>query len=391
MLTILDLDAERLRRFTLPHVVRLLGEHQHLLGAGCIALATGLRVQFEVEETSGGFELSFMGTPGEEWADEAKEESTSSFRCAEGPTGVTWQAALGAAAAEKPSALEGLSICVDLGELWDIAPREVLIGSPTVSVGLTLAALAHRGRGGRIDSADLASTACAARAVFLGGHPDRAQRFRPEALLSISGGACFVEPEGELLNVQELVPPDSLILAADCATGSEGGPESNEEAVLHAVEVAQSHIGTLSDQDEALSALFALSGSELTERETSMLYALLRVRQMTESLIERLADPVVDNDVLAEACDEESAILSDYFGFPQRRLAPVRTAATEAGALGAKLTWAFGGLPASVIIAPGRREEVLRTLRRKFSDVGFLSLELDTDGLLQHEEIDRND
>ena len=90
----------------------------------------------------------------------------------------------------------------------------------------------------------------------------------------------------------------------------------------------------------------------------------------------------MDNDRLAEICDEESALLRDYFGFPAEPYGRVRQAAVEAGALGAKFTCAFGGCPAAIIIAPGVREEVAETLTARFPESRFLPVDIDPTGLL---------
>ncbi len=117
-----------------------------------------------------------------------------------------------------------------------------------------------------------------------------------------------------------------------------------------------------------------------------MLYGLLRVRQMIEEFLEHLGEPYVDNDRLAEICDEESAILADYFGFPVRTVPAALRRRGEAGALGCKLTWAFGGLPAAVIIAPGRRREVSAALCRRFPDAHFLPVDMQVDGIMRADQ-----
>jgi mevalonate kinase len=48
-------------------------------------------------------------------------------------------------------------------------------------------------------------------------------------------------------------------------------------------------------------------------------------------------------DLLAEMCDEESAILQDYFEFPAETYRSVRERAMENGALGGKVVGAGGG------------------------------------------------
>jgi hypothetical protein len=97
--------------------------------------------------------------------------------------------------------------------------------------------------------------------------------------------------------------------------------------------------------------------------------------------VELLGDPVVDNDRLAEICDDESDIMADYFGFPATEYGAVRESAFELGALGAKYTWAFGSYPAVIIVAPGERDGIGRELAPRLTDVQFLPIDAEPTGL----------
>ena len=138
----------------------------------------------------------------------------------------------------------------------------------------------------------------------------------------------------------------------------------------------------LAGGEEGTAALFALPEGYLDEGQTTMLYGALRVRELTQSLLESIGDPLADNDRLAEVCDEESAILGDYFGFPRAAYAGVIATAAEVGAVGARLTWAFGACPAAVIIAPGARAEVASALADEFPGMMLLPLDVEPFGLL---------
>ena len=61
-------------------------------------------------------------------------------------------------------------------------------------------------------------------------------------------------------------------------------------------------------------------------------------------------------------------------------------AAGEAGALGCKFTWALGGCPAAVIVAPGRRKAVNAAIGRRFPDVQLLPFNMQVEGLLRLED-----
>jgi hypothetical protein len=285
------------------------------------------------------------------------------------------------------SALAGLSVRAYFGGLWDVCPPEVLLRSPALATGLAVAVLAHRGGQSPVEEHVVAETACRLRGALAGTGPESTARFYAEVFLSIVGGAGYVEPGGRRLNVQQLLPPQSLLLALAPGIDAGAGAHELDAAVEGALALARERDAAIDGgAEKGVSALFGISEGVLDERQTAMLYGLLRVREMVDGFLEYLGEPFVDNDRLAEICDEESAILTDYFGFPARAYASVRTVAGEAGALGAKLTWAFGGYPAAIIVAPGRRGTVQEALQRQFADAHFLPVDTDSGGLLKEAE-----
>ena len=54
-------NAEQLRSFSVPHVLRILGEHQHLIGSGSVLCAVNRRLHVQVRETPDEFNLEFQG------------------------------------------------------------------------------------------------------------------------------------------------------------------------------------------------------------------------------------------------------------------------------------------------------------------------------------------
>jgi len=381
MSPLLSLEAHEWERFSVPHSVRLVGEEQHLLGVGSISVASTLRVHVEVEETGGEFSLRFGGGP---------RDDDGRWQQVEAPLAefaTRWENAVHGVFADEPSAPEGLDIEVDFGPLWQVCPPEVLTASPAVSVAMGLAIIAHRGEGRQVNETELAELACRLQCIAADAGRAGEDRFYSDALLSVTGGAGYVEPHGDRLNVQQLLPPEALLLVM--VPGVEGARASHQldEAVLRARAKAKEAGSDITQAGDAgFAALFALSDVALTQNEVAMLYGLMRVRQMVEGFLEFLGDPYVDNDRLAEMCDDESAILADYFGFPGAPYERVRAAATKAGALGAKLTWAFGGYPAALVLAPGRRMEVGEALTRTFPGLYCLLVDMDADGLLRGEE-----
>ena len=362
-------------RFVLPHSLRLVGEHQHLIGAGTVAAASTLWLRVQAEETPGQFSIGFG-----RWAD--NETGWTPLDGEDLPEqAVCWEQAMRQALGAGPDELGGLSVRTDFGPLADLVPAGVLAASPAVALALAVAGVAFRGEREQITDDALARLACRLKALADppgASHPDR---FYPEMLQSVLGGAAHVAPDGERLNVQPLLPPDSLLLAI--APDLDAGPVAPEPLarVGEAAELVLQRGGTLPEGDAGLAELFRLGREGLSEEQTGLLYGLMRVREMADAFLECLTEDLVDNDRLAELCDEESAILVDYLGFPAHPYDGIRAAASEAGALGAKLTWAFGGCPAALIVAPGRREQVGRALARQFRRAGFLLVDVAPEGL----------
>ena len=369
MSSVVDLQPEELRRFSVPLTLRLIGERQYLLGAGSFVIATDMRLSGEVEETPDAFALSFVGRP--DAADLA----------------AGWQAALGAEALGDESALEGLSLTVDFGDLFDVCPAEVLLTSPALAAALTAAALAHRAEGASMTAGELAGRAASVLCAVTSGGREGADRFYADALTSIAGGTGYIEPGGERINVQQLLPVESFTLALVPQAKADGAALAEQDRRLRETldVVRRAGVDIMGASDAGLGALFGL-GDLLDEWQTTMLYGLLRVREMMDVFLEHLGEPFVDNDRLAEICDEESAILSDYFGFPADLYRGISAGAGEAGALGCKFTWAFGSCPAAVIVAPGRRNVVNKALVRRFPTAHFLPVNMQVEGLLPLDE-----
>jgi hypothetical protein len=324
----------------------------------------------EVSETPEDFKLRFGGAGEQPWEGLGVELSRR------------WARALGELAVPGPELLEGLSISVDFGDLWGLCPPPTLLTSPALAAALALAVRSHRRqeRRGHTDLAHLAGSLCCAVAP---GPAGDAGRHYAGALLSLVGGAGYVEKGLELTNVQSLLPPEAMLLVLAPHLEMLQGEADRERAVLKALACAQQEgLDFMAPGDKTLSALFSLPEGTLDQEQTTMLYGLLRVRQMIESFIEFLGEPVADNDRLAETCDEESAILKDYFGFPPDAYSAVASVAAGAGALGVKLTWAFGGYPAAIVLAPGRREAVAAALAGTCPEVACLPVDVEPYGLL---------
>jgi hypothetical protein len=365
MSPVVSLLAEEMHRFSVCHPARLVGEHQHCLGSGCMSVATDLRLQVEANETAGAFELAVSGG-----LDAAAVRRYTP----------KWERAVGMKLMADHQALEGLAVSVDFGDLTDLLPAETLLTSPALAAALTAAAAAHRGREATRDDVELADAGAEALASV--ASEPRAQRFFSDVLVSIAGGALYVDPGGERINVQPLLPPESLILAV--VPGLDFGErvtESERELRKALMQMSGEHGELIGDR--AFEAIFAMDGDILQEEQTGMLYGLLRVRQMLDSFMEHLGEPFVDNDRLAEICDDESAILKDYFGFQAEPYGEIRRRAAEAGALGAKYTWAFGSYPAAIILAPDRRDDVLEALREEADGEYFWPVDMEPAGLLR--------
>jgi hypothetical protein len=365
-------NAEQLRSFSVPHVLRILGEHQHLIGSGSVLCAVNRRLHVQVRETPDEFNLEFQGV-----SDYYPESQETPGRAVE-----AWHRALGELVVPDPEMMEGLDITVDFSTASGVPTAPARLPSPAMAVALATAIIAHRGRGRARTEQELAEMASSACHAVVQGPMGDTGRYYGEALVSLTGGAAHVEPHGQRLNVQRLLPPESLLLVVRRGLSGVVGEAQREETVLRALATTQKE-GTniMAGGEEGVAALFAMEPGLLDEEQVTMLYGLLRIRQMITGYLEFLSEGMADNDRLAEICDEESAILKDYFGFPAEAYRDAIDSASGAGALGAKLTWAFGGYPAALIIAPGLREQVTGALQR-MEDLEVVPVDVEPAGLM---------
>jgi hypothetical protein len=363
----IKLSPHELRTFSVPHVFCLLGERQYLLGLGSVMVATDLRVGITVRETPDEFQLDVdMGEMGGE-----------SIRDMIG----RWRAALTEVLPDQ-SQLEGLHLTLSFSDPDMRCPCEARLSSPAVAVALATALRAHRGTAESMEEAALAELAGSLLEKVISEGRPYPQRYDALCRACIRGGAAYVAPSAEPLNAQLLVPPESLILVFDPRAASPAETPAWETHLLSGLQT----LGGIEDllrktEKEGIAALFEMAGEDLSDQEIAILYALLRVRQMIQQLMETLDRKVRDNDRLGEVCDEESSILTDYFGFPAERLRQVRNQAVQAGALGAKFTYSFGDRPALLALAPGRRDEVAEALQEEWGQDCVRPLNLDAAGI----------
>jgi len=357
--------------FSVPHSFCLAGERQHLLGLGSIVVAGDLRLGVSVEETADPFELAL--------ADEGV--------CVPRETLASWEEALGATAVRGAGELEGLKVSLRIGRLADVCPAEGVLRIPAVAVALACAVQANRGDVESVPVEKLVETAGAMleQVTEAAGRSVYPQQYHALCCASVLGGAAYVVPDEEPLNVQLLVPPESLILVLDPDAEPERDAPQWREHLLSALRKIGPAADLLRDTERDIAPLFELPEGTLDEAETAVLYGLLRVREMIRERIERMGG-AMDNDCLAELCDEESAILGDYLGFRSARLAEIRDLAVGSGALGAKLTWAFGDLPALIIIAPGRRDDVCSAVTERIEERCILPFHIEPAGLRNERE-----
>lgn len=365
----IDLATGEFSSFTVPHALCAAGEFQYLVGQASIVLAAGLRLRARVTETTAEFALSVA-------ADDQRGVPETVGR---------WTDALRAQAVDTRDDLDGLAVELrpaQTGMHGLVGGRELLL-SPAAATALTCATKAHRGNSRVVGSSEVADCAGALLQTVAGEMA--LGRYYAECLTCAEGGACYVAPMGESLNAQLLLPPASLILGL----AKEPAPELSDtwrKVVRSAVEkLGPAVVVALAQGDGGMQRLFDLAAGQLTERETTLLYGLMRVREMIADHVERLGRQMLDHDLLAELCDEESAILQDYFDFPVGDLGRARRTAAEAGALGSKFTYAPGGRPAILIVAPGRRDEVLGALAGDDGGV-FLSVDIDAAGVADDSE-----
>lgn len=363
----LVLSEDEFTEFSVPHALCLAGEHQYSLGLAPIVIATNLRVHAGVEETAEEFQIGL--------ADERAAAGSSLKLLAR------WRAVLEELAGGEAERMEGLRITLRLQATGDGCPPEITLPSPAVAVALACAVRTHRGPGGTVPDTEMAELAAGLLREFNPSsrmHPDR---FYAECLVSLQGGAWYVSSAADSLNVQLMVPPESLILAVSREADAGAGGGAWEAVLLSALrKMGRSAAELLDATERDASRLFELAPSGLDEREMAVLYGQLRVREMIAQHLERLWQPLLDHDLLAELCDEESTIIEDYFEFPAARYHDVRTRAMESGALGAKFTYAFGTQPAMIILAPGRRDEVKEILEGEFHGCSFMSVDVDPEG-----------
>jgi hypothetical protein len=358
------------RRFSLPHPFCVVGEEQYLLGAGSIWLAADLRLEVEVREAQEGLSVHFGGSGIDEFEESLLEEASA-----------RWERVVAGQAVPQIPALQRAAVHLYFEKRVEVCPPELLAASPVVAAALTVAALTGSDRIGAMTEPQVAELACRALQEVRAPEEDP-RRFRGPTLMSLYGGAACVGAGEERLNVQQLLPPESFLLVLQPGLGGSAKGAHYDQEVRSALEAAlAAGKEEFARGDEGFSRVFEMAGDALNEHQMTMLYGLLRVRQMTDAYLEFLGEPVVDNDRLAEICDEESAILEDYFDFPAEALEVVRSAAVRAGALGSKLTWAFGGYPAALILAPGRRREVQQVLSRDFPETHFVCVDMDPAGL----------
>ncbi len=364
------LDAEQFE-FSLPHALCLVGEEQYLLGAGGLFVASSLAVTVSVERRGGEFSIAFNGGGAEAELAGPQMEALRQ----------RWDVALAEKAVVDPACLEGLCVRLRFDDELAACPPAVLVTSPAAAAALTVAALAAGFELESLTDIEVARRACDVLQAVRGS-PQTSDRFYGPVLTTLAGGALHVEPGRQALNVQQLLPPESLLLALAEGVVPASQRAGNEDEAAHALRAAvERNRGVVERGDAGFEALFEIGKDILDDRQVTMVYGLLRVRQMTEEFLEHLGEPYVDNDRLAEICDEESMILRDYFGFPDRPFERARARAVAAGALGCKLTRVLGDWPAAVVLAPGRRDDVREALEAEFERVRFLPVDVDPAGL----------
>jgi len=358
--------------FSVPLPVCLLGERQELLGLGSVAVATDMRVLMSAVGVPGGFHIELGGLP-----------LTSAARAQ--ALIRKWQELLGQITAGGHNGLNGLTLQVDMGQCGFPLTPDALLRSPAFAVGAVCAVKALWGGAEQAESADIAR--CAAE-LMSQLHPPAGplgKRFYAEALVCARGGARYVEPTGEAIDIQELVPPDSLLLAflPRLYEGTPGEMGRLEELGDALQRVGATVAELVASSEEDMERFFSLASKNLDERQTGILYGLLRGHQLVTAFVEHLSGPVFDFDILAEMCDEENDIMEHCFGFTPSTYERVRREAAEAGALGAKCSYGSGTGPFLLIIAPGRREFLLNHLARRFEDAVLLPVNVDPSGIRQ--------
>ena len=364
----LTFRAEDFARFSVPHAVCVAGEFQYAVGQGALVAAVDLRLEVAVEETDGDFQLEL--SPAGAASGPALEAVSR------------WRQALGRLAAGSPDELDGLKVTIGQGRGAAELPVADVLRTPAAGVGLACAVRAHRGERAPCSPHELAALADALLREALGEGGAHEGRFHALSLACILGGAWHAGPAVEPLNVQLLVPPDAMILSLCPSAQARAGVEAWEKTLASAL--AALRLGGekfLSAAEDDMGAFFELASRKLNEPQTAVLYGLLRMHEMTRAQVETLSSEMADHDRLAEMCDEESAILEDYFAFPAEHLKEVREVAVQSGALGAKMTYSFGERPALLVLAPGRRGEVASAIMEQFPEDVVLAVDVAAGGI----------
>ncbi len=361
------LSSAELREFSVPDVFCLLGERQYLLGLGGVMVATSMRVTTRVEETPDEFRLRFSPT------DPHSPEITDILG--------RWREALKETARDEDQ-LYGLDIICELPSPDLPCPTTSRMMSPAIAVSLATVLCAHRRQDEMVNGEQLGAMAGKILERVVAPDGTYPSRFDSLCRTCVEGGVRYVKSSGEALNAQLLVPPESLLLVVDPETANGGQETKWGENLLSALQKLGGTEALLErTEEEGITGLFDLAGDELSDQEMAVLYALVRVRGMLQEMLETLDRDVRDNDRMAEICDEESIMMRDYFGFPGENLQEIRHKAVEAGALGAKFTYAFGESPALLALAPGRRDEVRSALVEEYGEQSIVQLDVNHSGI----------
>ena len=361
---------EEFTDFSLPLPVCLLGEEQHLLGLGSVLLAITRRARMQVREQAvPEFEIDIPDTP-----DNASEEALRLKR--------RWQKLLGEYVLHGPAELEGLTVTFESGFLKEGESAARILSSPHFAVALLCAALAHRTSETDIPAGDIARETCGLLGQLDGVRRHSAARAYARAIMCLRGGARFVECGGGTINVQQMIPPESLILVGPGETEPCTSGQTSFEQVPKALEKMGADAADLvASSDEELGEFFQLASDHLDDDETMAVYGLLRIHQLIMSFLENLSDDFKDHDVLAERCDEESDILERYFGFTSKSYEGMREKASQGGALGIKATFGPAGYLSMLVMAPDRRDSVLDLLRNEYPKTAVVPVDIDSTGI----------
>jgi len=360
-------NPEKYDHFSLPLPLCLLGERQELLGLGYVGIASTLRIHMAARPTEEEFAIDVIGGA----PSEALQDACS-----------RWWHLLQEEYAPEGGSLHGLKLALDPGALAGAVEPAAVVRSPVFAAGAacSLNAYGRRERGLRADA--VARQVSALMARFEGEEDGTGLGHYPAALLSLVGGAHRVSPNGETLDLQELMPPECLLLAVRPGLGPATGDDELHRTVRSALKKMESPAEALGEgSGEGLEKFYDLANEYLDDRETMAVYGLLRTRQLISALVEELSRPTFDHDVLAEMCEEEASLLAEHMGFPAEHYRDIGDKATEAGAIGFKYTYGPGGYPCMLVLAPGRRDAVDKVLRSEFQDIFVSAVDVDQRGL----------